>query len=219
MPLTRDEVLKGALRLLDDEGLEALTMRRLARALGVQAGAIYWHFVDKQALYDAMVEHSFAGLLDEPLEGSWDRQLAEITRRIAARLVARRDGALLATKALHPGPNSLAVSEKMLAIARGAGFSKPAAISATSVLGYYVLGYVTDVQATQAAKKRGLRTVLRSVEKILDRSRFPELASLGARRGLEWMTSSSQARARFDFGLAVILDGLRRALPPRPKRR
>jgi hypothetical protein len=107
----------------------------------------------------------------------------------------------------------------MLAIARGAGFSKPAAISATSVLGYYVLGYVTDVQATQAAKKRGLRTVLRSVEKTLDRSRFPELASLGARRGLEWMTSSSESRARFDFGLAVILDGLRRALTPRPKRR
>lgn len=210
MPLSRDEVLQGALRLVDAEGLDALTMRRLATELGVQAGAIYWHFADKQALYDAMVDDAMGGLLEPPLTGGWDRQLAEITRRIATRLAERRDGAVLATKALRPGPNGLAVSEKMLAIARGAGFSKEATVWATSVLGYYVLGYVTDVQATEAAKARGLHAVMRTFEKTLDRDRFPQLAALGS-DGFEMMTTAREFRTRFEFGLEVILAGLRRA--------
>lgn len=211
MPLSRDEVLQGALRLLDDEGLEALTMRRLADALDVQAGAIYWHFANKQELYDAMIEEILAGLLEPPPSGRWDVQLAELTRRIAGALGGRRDGAVLMTKALRPGPSSLALSERMLAVARDAGFGKTASISATSVLGYYVLGYVTDMQATQAAKARGLRAILRSFAKTIDPARYPQLAGFGS-DAMEMMTTERRFRERFEFGLEIILDGLRATL-------
>ena len=117
MPLSRDEVLEGALALLDEVGLDALTMRRLAESLGVQAGAIYWHFTDKQALLDAMIDAMLAGLLEPPLTGAWDAQLAELSRRLAAAMLRRRDGARLATQALRPGPNSLELSEAMMQIA------------------------------------------------------------------------------------------------------
>ncbi|HEX6836091.1 MAG TPA: helix-turn-helix domain-containing protein, partial [Polyangia bacterium] len=53
MALSREDVLAGAMRLLDEVGLDALTMRRLAEELDVQAGAIYYHFKDKQELLDA----------------------------------------------------------------------------------------------------------------------------------------------------------------------
>ncbi len=76
MPLSREEVIRGALALLDKVGLDALTMRRLAGALDVRAGAIYWHFADRQELEDAMVDAMLADVLAPPLLGPWEQKLA-----------------------------------------------------------------------------------------------------------------------------------------------
>ena len=62
MQLSREQVLAAALGLLDEAGLEQLTMRRLAAALGVQNGATYWHFRSKQDLLEAMADTLLAGL-------------------------------------------------------------------------------------------------------------------------------------------------------------
>ena len=99
----------------------------------------------------------------------------------------------------------------MLAIAHDAGFSKEEGIWATSALGYYVLGWVTDVQATEAAMARGLRGVLKSLKKTMDRTRYPRMAELGD-GGLEQLTTTRSFHARFDFGLEVIMNGLRASL-------
>jgi TetR/AcrR family tetracycline transcriptional repressor len=219
MPLSRDQVLRAALEVLDEEGLDALTMRSLAQFLDVQPGAIYWHFADKQELYDAMVDHSMADILDRPLAGSWDRQLAEMARRMAAALLAHRDGARLATLALRPGPNSLEVTETMLAVVRQGGFEKRATLWAAAVIGYYVIGYVTDVQATESAKSRGLKVVLRSFQTSLKTHRYP-LLEQASQAGLAQMLSARAFRERFEFGLEVILTGLKaRRRAARYKRR
>jgi TetR/AcrR family transcriptional regulator, tetracycline repressor protein len=218
MALSRTEVLDGAMRVLDEVGLEGLTMRRLADALGVQAGAIYWHFANKQDLYDAMNDAMMVGLDEPPLKGPWDVQLAELARRLAGAWARRRDGARLATLGLRPGPNALAVSEKMLRIVRDAGFPKDVTIWATSVLGYYLLGYVTDVQALQAAKARGLESVLRAFEKGIDREQYPFLFELTS-AGIMQMMSKRAFETRFEFGLKVILDGLKATRRRSPKRR
>lgn len=227
MALSRDEVLQGAIRLVNDKGLDALTMRNLAHALGVQAGAIYWHFANKQELYDAIGDQIMVGVLEPPLTGPWDQQLAEISRRIASSFLRMRDGALLATRGLRPGPNALGVSEKMLAIVRDAGFSVDKSLWASAALGYYVLGWVTDIQATEAAMGRGLGSVLEQFVKELDREKYPRLAELGP-QGIEQLTSTREFQTRFEFGLEVILDGLRAArrrgprkpkAKPKPKRR
>jgi TetR/AcrR family tetracycline transcriptional repressor len=209
MPLRREEVLEGAIRLVDAKGLDALTMRGLAGALGVQAGAIYWHFADKQELCDAMADALFVGMLEPPVVGSWEEQVAELTRRMAACLTRLRDGARLSTMAMNPGPNVLAASEEMLRVVREAGFGKDMTLWATSVISYYVLGYVTDVQAMEAARSRGLKAALRAFERNLDRARYPRLTELTTGEGLEAMVSPRQLRARFEFGLQVILDGIK----------
>jgi TetR/AcrR family tetracycline transcriptional repressor len=205
--LSREEVLAGALALLEEVGLDALTMRRLAQSLGVRAGAIYWHFADRQDLEDAMVEGMLAGLLAPPLTGRWEQQLAALCRRMAAALLKHRDGARLAVRALKPGPNTLALSEALIAILRRSGRSDRATLWAASVVGYYVLGYVTDLQATEAAKARGLAAIARSTTRKLDRKRYPELARFGE-RVLEQLATGRDAAARFEFGLEVILTGL-----------
>jgi TetR/AcrR family tetracycline transcriptional repressor len=217
MPLSRDEVITGALALLDEVGLDALSMRRLAQSLGVRAGAIYWHFADRQDLEDAMVEAMLEGLLEPPVTGRWNEQVAELCRRLAAALLARRDGARLAVRALRPGPNGLGLSEALLASLRKGRRSERATLWAVAVVGYYVLGYVTDLQATEAAKARGLVSIARSVARRLDRKRYPHLAEVGG-RALEELATGRDSQARFEFGLDVILKGLS-AAARRPRRR
>ena len=210
MPLSRSEVLGGAVRLLDEVGLDALTMRRLADSLGVQAGAIYWHFANKQELVDAMVEAGLSDVLEAPLTGSWEAKLVELSRRMARSLARRRDGARLATLAVKPGPNGLRVSETMLKIVRDAGFSKELALWGTSVLGYFLLGYVTDLQALESARRRGLDGVLETFKAELDPKQFPQLHEL-TDDNLEELMSRRAFEERFEFGLTVILTGLKAA--------
>jgi TetR/AcrR family tetracycline transcriptional repressor len=207
MPLQRKEVVDGALDLLDRIGLEALTMRRVAGELGVRAGAIYWHFKDKQDLEDAMVDEMFSAVLPMANEGTWQEQISELSRRMAAAMLARRDGAMLTARALRPGPHGLAVSERMLAILHEAGRGKRATLWAAAVLGYFVVGYATDVQATEAAKARGVVSIARALTKKLDKKEFPRLKELDDRTIRNLMTARD-ARGRFEFGLRVVLAGL-----------
>ncbi len=208
MPLSRHEVLAGALRVLDEVGLEPLTMRRLADELDVQAGAIYWHFANKQALVDAMADEQMAGVLEPPLTGSWDDQLAEVCRRLAKSLLARRDSARLASAAMTPGPHGMAVSEAMMRIAHGSQLPEDATLAATAALGYFVLGYVTDFQALEAAKSRGLTSALRAFKTQLDPRKYPEL-SLLSDGGVERLVTGKSFRERFELGLRMILEGIK----------
>ena len=76
MRLRRERVVDVAIALLDADGLDALTMRKLATRLGVQAGALYWHFAGKQALLDAMADRFLEDFAADLPAGSWDEQLA-----------------------------------------------------------------------------------------------------------------------------------------------
>jgi TetR/AcrR family tetracycline transcriptional repressor len=217
VPLSRDEVIAGALALLDEAGLDELSMRNLARSLGVQAGAIYWHFKDRQDLEDAMVEALFHGLQEPAPRGRWQEQISELCRRMAAAMLARRDGARLALRALRPGPETLGLAEAMMAILRKAGLPQRETLWLGSVVGYYVIGYVSDVQATEAAKARGLASVLRGVTKKLQRGPYPELRRF-SERGLAQMMTTREMQARFEYGLSVILKGAT-AVRRRPRRK
>jgi TetR/AcrR family tetracycline transcriptional repressor len=218
MPLSRDEVIQGALDLLEEHGMEGLTMRRLAKALGVQAGAIYWHFKDRQDLEDAMADDLLKGVTEPKPTGRWDQQVAELTRRITRGLMARRHSAQLIQRALKPGPHGLAASEALIHAVRAWRQDEEITMWATSVIGYFVLGYVTDVQATEEAKARGMVSIARDMIKKLDKKAFPEITALGE-QSFEHMMTTRSHQTRFDFGLEVMLRGLKAAARSAPKRR
>lgn len=210
MALSREDVLAGALRLLDEVGIDGLTMRRLADALDVQAGAIYYHFKDKQELLEAMSDALMAGVTDPPPQGEWHEVLAETSRRLVTRLTSHRDAARLATMSLTPGPHGLRAAEAMMRELRRAGLRKDARLWGASVLGYYILGYATDVQSTEAAAARGMAAIAKSLREQLDPDQHRELLAMteGA-SALEQMMSPRELRRRFEFGLTLILDGLK----------
>jgi len=93
MRLRREHVVDEAIALLDADGLDALTMRKLATRLGVQAGALYWHFASKQALLDAMADRFLEGFGADLPAGSWDERLSAAGWRLREVLLSHRDGA------------------------------------------------------------------------------------------------------------------------------
>src|SRR6185312_4685509 len=101
MRISRQQVLGAALELLDEVGLDQLTMRRLATALGVQNGATYWHFRSKQALLEAMADAMLAGVADVA-PGPWDARVPELATRLRRALLARRDGARVFSGVFFP---------------------------------------------------------------------------------------------------------------------
>src|SRR4051794_11975959 len=110
MALDRETVLDTALRLIDEVGLDGLSLRRLAKELGVQAPALYWHFSSKKDLLDHLVaaanERLQAGGDGVPAPGqTWDEWLAEGLRAQRRAMLSHRDGARLAA-GNRPTPGS-----------------------------------------------------------------------------------------------------------------
>lgn len=203
MRLTRDQVLAGALDLLDEVGLDALTMRRLATTLGVQNGATYWHFPSKQALLEAMAEAMLDGVaaeLDERLP--WHERLAEMAHRLRRALLSRRDGARIFSGAFLPIPNALAYGEIMIGLARSAGMSTREAAWAVDTVTYFVVGHVTEEQLAGNLPDGG-REAAERLALALDPDRHPNL--LAALDDIP----APHPEAHFVHGLRVLVSGLR----------
>src|SRR5215469_4641736 len=97
MPLQRETVARAALDVLDEVGLDGLTMRRLAAYLDIQNQSLYWHFTNKQELLNCMAELMIADAFAElrPLgpEQDWADWLAAFARRFRRMMLTHRDGA------------------------------------------------------------------------------------------------------------------------------
>ncbi|AHI02143.1 TetR/AcrR family transcriptional regulator [Kutzneria viridogrisea] len=203
MRLTREQVLAGALDLLDEAGIENLTMRRLALALGVQNGATYWHFRSKQALLEAMADALLHGVttgLDPEL--SWDRRLAELAARLRRALLSRRDGARLFSGSFFPLPNALAYGEAMIGTLRAAGFADRDAVWAVDTITHYVVGHTTE---EQIADDSGPDRLIAAIDPGL----HPNLhATVGHIPG-------PHPEQHFEHGLELVIAGLRVNSPDR----
>lgn len=141
-PLTRERIVQVALRIVDTEGLDALSMRRLGAELAVDASTIYYHLPGKSALYDLVID-AVMGEVDlgaPPPEASAHERLMVGVRAFRKALLAH-PGALplLASRPLVT-PESLRTVEYMLAVLHDAGLDYPAALAGMNALAFYVIG-------------------------------------------------------------------------------
>lgn len=146
----RTEVLAAAIELLDEAGLDALTMRLLASRLGVRASALYRHYPSKQALLDAMVAHLVSSGAT-PLGASWEESLRGAASGMREVMLAHRDGARLISGFHHPGDEAIAVFTHLVGALAGAGF--PAEMAAVAV--DTVLAYANGFTIEEQARKTG----------------------------------------------------------------
>jgi TetR/AcrR family tetracycline transcriptional repressor len=206
--VTRDGIVAAGLALLDEGGLEGLTLRRLAERLGIRAPTLYWHVRDKRELLDLMVSVIMdEALADwrEPHPGQpWWDWLAGRARALRAGLLAHRDGALMLA-GNRPAQPALPGIERQLAALAEAGFTPPEALLTLLALNAYVIGEALDTQgesgrSDQAAEPEG------GAEggPAGFGGDFPLISA--AVGGLQAFGSSDQ---RFEHGLALMITGLR----------
>jgi TetR/AcrR family tetracycline transcriptional repressor len=203
MRLSQEQVLAAALDLLDEDGLEQLTMRRLAAALGVQNGATYWHFRSKQALLEAMADTLLAGLtagLDT--ESPWTERITELARRLRRALLSRRDGARLFSAAFFPLPNALAYGEAVIAALGESGLSSRDAAWAADTLTYYVVGHTIEEQLAAAPPGGGHDATARLAGAV-DPQRHPHMYAALTH------IPAPRHQEHFGYGLRLIVDGIR----------
>ncbi|MGW2006914.1 TetR/AcrR family transcriptional regulator [Streptomyces nigrescens] len=206
--LDQVRTVEAALALLDEVGLDALTMRRLAEAMDVRAGALYRYFATKHELLTAMAEVLLADCLERPLSSpDWSERLAELARRMRTALLGRRDGARVYAGTHATGAHTLGFADALIGVLREAGFAADAAARAALTLVNFILGHTLEEQAAlQGAADEGPADpdLLRAA---VTPGQYPHLAA-----ALPVLTSTDFT-AHFEFGLGLLLQGLR-ALGP-----
>lgn len=196
--LSAERVRTTALRLIESDGLEAFSTRRLGRALGVEAMAIYWYYPSKEALLDAVVDLLFSKLDEAPSAKTDDwidalRRLAHGYRGLAH--AYPNAFPLLATRRFAT-EGTYAFLENLFTLAREQGLDDK-----TTARWYrLVSSYCSGVALNELAGRREVELARTDVEEL--RARFPRLASV-----FTWL-----APEHFDdvfvFGLEVLLDAL-----------
>lgn len=213
MPLQREEVVRSALRLLDEVGLDGLTMRRLATYLNIQNPSLYWHFTNKQELMNCMAEvmvaDAFADLRPPEAHQDWASWLAGFARLLRRMALAHRDGARALAEAdltLSPFISGMDLAVHVL---HDAGFEARKALASVLTILNYVLGGAFELQADPS--RNPLVESERSMPPgplFVDPERFPTLARLVNETDLP-LTSTE---VWFEEGLRLLLDGMRVAL-------
>ncbi|GAA4606289.1 AcrR family transcriptional regulator [Actinoplanes octamycinicus] len=190
--LSRPRIVRAALDLIDRDGIDGLSMRRLGAELGVDPKAVYYYLPNKAALFDGVVEALYAEMrLDEIGAAGWRAELTEFATRL--RDVLRRHPRAVLVFATRPGPVSAyaAGADRALARLREAGFAPRAALTMISCVRGLTVG-LTIAEVVEPAGA-GDTPVPQSL------AAFPALAAAVA--------GGYDADEQFQAGLAAVLDG------------
>ena len=207
-PLGRERVLRGAVAVADAGGIGALTMRSLARELGVKPMSLYYYVAGKEEILDCIVDLVF-GEIDLPSPGGdWQAQMRR--RAVSARRALRRHPwaiGLMESRA-NPGPATLRHHDATLATLREAGFSVAMTAHAYALLDSYIYGFALQ----EAALPFNPETVTEATEAIMQKfaGEYPHLAEMAAEHVLR---PGYDFGDEFEVGLTVILDALTRSIP------
>jgi TetR/AcrR family tetracycline transcriptional repressor len=212
-PLDRPQIVRAALTLLDEVGLDGLTMRSLAERLGVQAASLYRHVRDKEELLILLADEISAELpvIEMPVAGDgrdWKEALAEMAQRYRQALLSHRDGARLLAETWPAGPERLRRIEGLLELLVSAGFSPQDAIRASYHFNNVVTEFVADeARMSMAAQAMGasqseLIEGAREQYKALPADEFPNLT-----RYADYMVDGD-ADGLFQFGIDLCISGL-----------
>jgi AcrR family transcriptional regulator len=201
--LTRELVLAAARRIADDEGVDRLTMRRLAAELGVLPNALYTYVPHKEALLDALLDDLLGGIdAGDPDEGDWRDGLARIMDASRRLLLAHPQLAPVFLARPGTGPNAARLGERTFALLRRGGLEGEAAVEAFRVLLIYSLGFAA-FQAPRLQRDSPARA--QQVEAAfadLPEDRFPEMHRLAGD------LAAPTTDRHFHAGLRWLLDGI-----------
>ena len=215
--ITRDVVLAAALEIIDRDGADGLSMRRLARAVNRDPVVLYRHAPNKAALLDGVAEIVLAQLKVDPADADWAGQLRAVARDFRALALAHPHVVpLLVTRplasplALRP-LGTLRPLEDVLALLTRAGFDGPDALHIYRALFGFLHGHVLNELEELVDNPDETDDLLRLGLHRLPIGEFPLLRSLAS------VLASYDGAAELERGLDILLDGLATTLTPQTK--
>jgi TetR/AcrR family tetracycline transcriptional repressor len=211
--LHRETIVAGALALADAEGLDAVTIRRVAQDNGVTPMALYWHFKDKDQLLDGLAERLFADVvLPEPAKGPWYEKLRQALAAFLAAVRPHPGVAALAASRILVSEAGLTVADHVLGLLRGARFSEE---QAAEVGGYLLFSTITLVTAEpgpghelgKEAHEEAVR-VKKAALSALSASRFPNVSA-----SADALANCANEDSYYARGLDLLVQGTRGIQP------
>ncbi|MEV0338501.1 TetR/AcrR family transcriptional regulator [Nocardia sp. NPDC050713] len=205
-PLSRDRVLDAAIRVADRGGAEAISMRRVAQELGVEAMSLYNHVPNKEALLDGVVDAVFAAIELPTVDCDEWRDAIRARSRSARAVLSRHSWALgLIDSRRNPGPATLRHHNAVLGVLREAGFSLPMAAHAVSLIDSYVSGYVLQEANLPMTTPADIEEVAGNLLEHLPTRELPYLTEMIVDHALR---PGYDHTSEFGYGLELILDAL-----------
>lgn len=214
MRVGREPVVRAALKLLDEGGLEAVTLRGIAAELGVKAPTLYWRFKNKQDLVDEMatqvlVDWAEAFAAVEKF-GNWRDWLMAYGKHLHATLLRYRDGARMVSGSHLTDARLYGPMERALTRFQAHGITPPQAMIWMTTVYSFVIGFTIEQQAVISPKgERDPRYALAEREARMD----PQLYPLSRQLGPELFDRYDE---RLERGLGLIIAGCAQAFAETP---
>ncbi len=217
-PLSRDAIVDAALALLDREGLDAVSMRRVAEELNTGAASLYAHVANKDELLELAYDRVLGEIeLPEPDPARWREQILEIARESYRVLGAHSDIARVSLANVPTGPNSVKVAEAMLGVLISGGVPPQQAAWAVDRIALYISADAYEGSLYQSRQRASGKPVdefvadffgqVHDYYRTLPPDRFPYLNRYAD------VLVQGDGEVRFEFGLELLIRGLDRYLP------
>jgi AcrR family transcriptional regulator len=210
-PISKEAIVAAAIRLMDAEGFEALSMRRIAEELGTGAASLYWHVGSKDGLLDLVFDELIGEVtVPDPDPPRWRDQVKDLARAQRAGTLRHPYVVRVSIGRIPMGLNALVFSERSLAILRAGGLPPRLAVRASHLLISTVNGFTIDETGVSGAWPDGAAPAADAAAAAsgylatLPPERFPNLVSLAQE------FADADRDARFELLIDIFVDGLAR---------
>jgi len=212
-PLTREAIVATALRVLDRDGLDGFSMRRVAEELDTGAASLYWHVGSKDGLLDLVLEEVIGEQVSEvpdPDPERWQEQFKQVARVMRQTIRRHRDIVEISIGRIPMGPNALRLSERVLAILRAGGVPDELAVQSYLLIFSVVNGFTMDEGGYEAEVAAGAPPLEESAEMVGSYlSSLPGDEFLNLTEVADHFANPDQ-EARFELLLDLFVEGLTR---------
>jgi AcrR family transcriptional regulator len=219
-PLTQEAIVDAALRVLDAEGLEGLSMRRVGEELDTGAASLYWHVGSKDGLLDLIFDRVIGEQeVPDPQPERWQEQLKEVARTARATMLRHRDIVRISIGRIPMGPNALRYEERLLGLLRAGGLPDELAVTGSQLMFSIVNGFTMDETGEggepppDQPPPEQAAAMARDYISSLPPDRFPNLVELADH------FADADPDRRFELLLDLFVDGLAKRASSSPSAR
>ena len=203
--LTRVRIIEGAVKLADDIGVDALTIRKLATSLTVKPMTIYHYVANKEAIVDGMVDEVFNEIDLPSVDTDWKSAIRERSISARAVLVKHPWAVPLMESRSTPGPATLRHHDAVLGCLRNGGLSVAMTAHAFALIDALIYGFAIQEASLPATSGEEMAELVEEVFDMASADEYPYLTELTTEHILQ---PGYDFGNEFEFGLNLILDGL-----------